>query len=210
MSPRGVYERGPSKATPKHVRTLGPDEPRPEGEPRRYAARHGYVRLRWRVGVGQYVEALEHRLVVGAQPGVHVHHRNHVTDDNRPGNLEPLTPAEHAAHHGLIRRRFDRARAAAMYRDGMSTVEIGHALGVNPATVYRGLVRAGVATRSMAEAAALERLPLDEGAVVELHLAGVRAEAIARQLGCSSEPIHRIIRAHGLTPHRPGRPSRVA
>lgn len=42
------------------IRYLKSSEPRPEGEPRRYTSdKRGYVRLRWKIGPGEYVETYE-------------------------------------------------------------------------------------------------------------------------------------------------------
>ncbi|WP_035975507.1 HNH endonuclease [Kutzneria albida] len=87
------------------IRTLRWDEPLPEATPRRYRDGRGYIRLRWLVGTQQYVEEYEHRLVAGRpHPRFHVHHRNEVKDDNRPENLEILTPGEHEARHGNLKK----------------------------------------------------------------------------------------------------------
>jgi hypothetical protein len=145
--PRGVYQRGPSKATPTVIRTLRPDEPVPDGEPRRYRDRDGYVRLRWRVGVRQYVEVREHRAIVGHIPDLHVHHLNHDTSDNRPENLVHMTPAEHAAHHAASQRRVDVEQAKRLYEAGLSTVQIGRLQGVDPSNVWRQLNRIGYRMR---------------------------------------------------------------
>jgi len=48
-----------------------------------------------------------HRLLAVAEFGTeavkdqHVHHKNEIPWDNRPENLELLTPAEHASHHNI-------------------------------------------------------------------------------------------------------------
>jgi hypothetical protein len=41
----------------------------------------------------------EHRYVMGNPPGMEVHHKNEVKDDNRRCNLEVLTPSEHRRRH---------------------------------------------------------------------------------------------------------------
>lgn len=86
----------------------------PEGQPKRYLNDAGYVRLRWKVGVEEYVEVYEHRLVAGMPPEeMHVHHRNRVRADNRAENLQVLTFEEHRALHlDEDRPEFARRRAA--------------------------------------------------------------------------------------------------
>lgn len=152
--PRGVYQRGPSKARRKVIRTLGPDEARPSWEPYRYADRAGYIRLRWRVGVAEYIEVREHRAVVGDVPGLHVHHLNHDPSDNRPENLVHLTPAEHSAIHAAHHRKVDLAEAIRLYESGLSTLAIGRLMGVDHSNVWRSLHKAGYKMRSRAAARA--------------------------------------------------------
>lgn len=189
----------------QRIRTLTPGEPVPEGEPRRYPDRAGYVRLRWRVGPGEQVEIREHRLVAGVVTDDHVHHKNHVTGDNRPDNLAILTADEHAALHGGKARKFDRHRAAHLYAAGLSTVELGRVFGVNPVTVYRGLRAEGVKTRPVG---AWVRHDVDEPRVLALHDAGWKAATIGRHLGVGREVIARVLRRNGRTPHGPGTPSK--
>jgi hypothetical protein len=64
---------------------------------------------------------LEHRLVAEQKEGrrilktEHVHHVNHVRDDNRPENLEIVSPSEHAREsnaHGKRKRQTMRERLA--------------------------------------------------------------------------------------------------
>lgn len=43
----------------RRIRQLGASEPDPPGVPRRYVNGAGYVRLRWKVGKGEYVERYE-------------------------------------------------------------------------------------------------------------------------------------------------------
>lgn len=161
------------------IRALRHDEPIPLGEPRRLKNGAGYIRLRWKVGPGEYVEAYEHRIVAGAGPGVQVHHINGVKDDNRPENLEVVDPAEHGRRH----RTVDLDRAISLYEQGHSTPQVARILGCNPATVYRLLVRNGVKPRSIRESLIDPRIDMDE--VRRLKAEGKSNAAIARHLGCS-------------------------
>lgn len=59
----------------------------------------------WRSGA--YDSVLVHRLMMVAKhgfdalDGMHVHHKNEIRWDNRPSNLELMTPSEHATHHNM-------------------------------------------------------------------------------------------------------------
>ena len=67
----------------------------------RYQGTNGYIFLR--VALGKY--RLEHRVVLEAHLGrplskaEHVHHRNGNKTDNRPENLELVSPEGHTKHH---------------------------------------------------------------------------------------------------------------
>lgn len=103
--------RGNNPASHGHHKS-GPDHPRwNEG---RMITEHGYVKVR--VGVEHPLAdpngyAYEHLLVwVSAgrakpPPGWLLHHENEEKTDNRLGNLELMTKAEHNRHHMADRTR---------------------------------------------------------------------------------------------------------
>src|SRR4249920_1284711 len=192
--PRGVYPRPPRRERKTVIRVLKAGEPLPDGEPRRFLDRDGYIRLRWRVGPYELVEIREHRAINEPRSDDHVHHRNHNPSDNRPENLVTLTASEHTALHARERRRWDRERAAHLYDAGLSTTDIAIIYGVNSATVSRGLRAIGVSMRAFANA---DRTEVDEQTVLRLHDAGVRAKPIGDQLGVGREVIVRVLREHG-------------
>jgi hypothetical protein len=111
----------------------------------------GYVVLRWYRDY-ETIEVLEHRLVMKAAPGQTVHHLNHTKTDNRRENLIFIDSSSHSRHH---MKRLDDRRAAELYGQGYSTVDVGTILGFNAATVYRALKQAGVPIRSIAAAQTL-------------------------------------------------------
>jgi 5-methylcytosine-specific restriction protein A len=163
------------------IRQLKPGDPIPDGVPRRYKSDpRGYVRLRWKVGKGEYVETYEHRLAVGLPEG-DVHHENEVKDENTQENLRVMSKADHAREHaqgriassnrvllwdgarsqiafdkreGAKRRRAERAtqveRIGILYQEGKSTTEIGHLLNLHSSTVSRAVRVAGVVPRAVA------------------------------------------------------------
>lgn len=133
----------PSRATPHEIRRLRDDEPIPAGTPRRYRTRDGYTIFRWKVGRRVYVEALEHRVVAGRDLP-HVHHKNRDRMDNRPENLQSLTPLDHGAEHATVNFK----EAAALYNAGWSLPKLGRHYGVHTVTVMRGLKRRGVVMRA--------------------------------------------------------------
>lgn len=182
------------------IRFLRPGEAPPPGEPRRYPNNVGYVRLRWRVGPGEYVEVLEHRFVTNAPAGKHVHHIDGDPSNNDPDNLRVVTTREHGREH----RTIDRKRAVELYAQGLSTPEVGRLMGHNPAAIYRALVAEGVTPRSSSES---QRMATPDETIAELHRAGVRSRRIARHLGVSASLVDSRVRELGLAPHRDGRPT---
>jgi DNA-binding CsgD family transcriptional regulator len=183
------------------VRSLGYGEAPPEGvTPARYKNDQGYIRLRWRVGPAQHVEVYEHRWVAGAKPGEHVHHINGVKDDNRPENLEVLSPQAHRSEH----REVDHELVARLYSEGLSTPEVARQVGCAAPTVYRALVAAGVEIRPGWTYHAIEG---HDETIKRLHESGVRSRRIARALGLSPSYVDSRVGAMGLVPHRDGRPT---
>lgn len=185
------------------IRQLRSGEKVPDFEPRRYASAQGYVRLRWRIAPGEYVEAYEHRVFDGrVTTAPEVHHRDRDRANNDPTNLLPTTVEDHHKHH----REVDRAAVVELYQSGMSTPEVGAALGCNPATAYRILKAEGVKPRSLSES---QLYGLDADLVRRLHSRGVRVRRIAAALGCSPQPVQTLVDILGLTPHREGRPTDI-
>lgn len=148
---RGVQ---PGKVTPLRNRRLRPDDPRPTSTPRRYVTRDGYAVLRWKVGPREYVEALEHREVVGGA-AEHVHHRNGDKLDNRPENLEPISASAHAQKH--VQPSFDTEEAARLYAEGWSLPQLARKYGVHNVSVMRTLKKRGVKMRTVKESWAVRK-----------------------------------------------------
>lgn len=87
------------------IRQLRPGERVPDSQPRRYISDHGYMRLRWHVGIARYVETYEHRVFDGVvTTAEHVHHINGRKTDNRVENRQCMTADEHNAHHADHRK----------------------------------------------------------------------------------------------------------
>lgn len=210
------------------IRKLRDNEPIPAGEPRRYHNASGYIRLRWHVGPGRYVEAYEHRINAGRPPEhMHVHHINGVKDDNRPENLQVLTPEAHSTLHGLARdhkygdyrsrfamQRADRAsanRAARaerdqkvcdFYRSGMSTTQVGEAVGLNPATVSRMLAKYGITARTKSDYSA----DVPEREIADRYAAGRSLQSLAVEYRIEKKRAAAIVQQQGVKLRRPGRP----
>lgn len=103
---------------------------------------HGYKGEQWSVFV--------HRLIAVAEHGVdevkdkHVHHKNGVPWDNRPGNIEPLSQMDHSAehHHSDMGWR-DEGRLIEVYEREGSCRKAAEVLGCSPKTVHNWLQRFG-------------------------------------------------------------------
>lgn len=182
------------------IRQLRAGDPIPPGQPRRYRSQHGYIRLRWKVGERSYVEVYEHRFVAGLPPG-HVHHRNEVKSDNRPSNLEALSPSSHTALHNPF--TWDVDEGAKLYQSGWTLLRLEARYGVNHVTIRNGLLSRGVVMRSPARPSCVGHEAATT--VRGLHLAGYSAPAIASRLGVTVQPVRDAIRRMGLPRHRAGR-----
>jgi len=184
------------------IRTLKPGERVPDSTPKRYPNGPGYIRLRWRVGVRQYVETLEHRVVDGyVTTAENVHHKNEVKDDNSPENLAELTAAEHIAEHVAVERQRGREMAE-LYRQGLSIPKIARRFKVNTSCAYRRIAAEGVDMRTKADYAAV----VDAEEVAELYRAGRSLTSLARQYRVETSRMTALIRSTGTPIRKPGRP----
>lgn len=187
------------------IRTATSLDQIPDVEPRRYLNASGYWRLRWRTGKGEYIEAYEHRYVMGLPPShLHVHHLNHDSQDNRPENLRIMTKAEHFRHHGDDRAA-DAEAVISLYEQGLSQPEVGRRLGLNPGTVSRILKRHGKQARTNA---GHYEFGIDREQLLERAFAGEPMAAIARDMRISPGTARRMAKEAGWR-GKPGRPRRT-
>ncbi len=175
------------------IRQLRADEPIPSGAPRRYRSSHGYVRLRWRIGQNSYVEVYEHRIVAGRTAPC-VHHRNSIKHDNHPSNLVTLTRSEHGQHHK--HKTFDRGVARALYEQGLTTVQLAKEFDVTPGQISRALRNVGTKMRNSTD---YKTMTLDRQRLQELFHQQYGVARIAREFGCSTFPVCRILKELGLS-----------
>jgi len=186
----------------KRYRSLRPGEQIPEGEPYRYPNDRGYIRLRWKIGPKQYVECYEHRVIDGrVTTAEHVHHMNHVRDDNRPENLEHLTQAEHSERHASEVE----GEAVRLYLAGHSTLTVGERVGITAGAVSRLLARCGVTARP--NSAYYPDVDLDR--LRSLHASGVKMGPMARELGVGHTRVRDALIDLGLPLPGPGRPRKA-
>lgn len=105
-----------------------------------------YVRLLWKVAPWTYVGAYEHRIHNGriVDSGLEVHHINGNGLDNRPENLEIVTPVQHRRIHQLT---WDPAEGLMLYDSGFNTREVGLICGVSQRAVCEQFKQMGLPAR---------------------------------------------------------------
>lgn len=210
------------------IRRLLPSEEIPSGEPRRYRSSHGYIRLRWLVAAGTYVEEYEHRIVAGRPASwLHVHHLNGDKADNRPENLQVMTAAEHQRLHDVILRESDPLRGhrsqlkrdqkrsiraaqkrerldqmRTLYRSGLSTIEVGKRIGLHHTQVYRQLAAAGVRMRSSSDYATV----VDAAELAAKYTAGRSLPSLAAEYRITGARVRALLTERCVKIRRPGRP----
>lgn len=162
---------------------------------------------------------LEHRRVAWEHfgpfdPALHVRHINGDTVDNRPANLELLSLADHARHHGVESRKHDYDAIVADYTTGMTTTRISAKYGLNAGSVSRLLRRMGVETRPKGvprgtpktmESRLAQQHPLADQ-LVAAYLAGDGCESVGARFGVGHSTVVRAVRRAGFQPRPVGRP----
>lgn len=178
------------------ARRLLPGSPIPTEPPRRYKTSDGYVLLRWKVGVRDYVEVLEHRIVDGQVTAApNVHHADHDKANNDASNLVPMDWDEHGRAHHVI----DRDEVVRLYEAGHSTIAIAERVATHPGNVSRMLAQRGVQARSTR----LWTPEQEEQIAAELREAGT-ARLVLERWPMSRDTLGRIQRRHGIV-LKPGR-----
>jgi hypothetical protein len=173
----------------------------PAGPYLRYKTDQGYIKLRWTNPDGSYTEVLEHRVVDGRHTTAeHVHHINHVRDDNRPENLQELSAAEHRSLHRKHALE-QYAEWQAMYEAGRTTTEVAAAFGTNAGNVYRGLMQVGASVRKKTDYGK----PIPRAAVIARYRSGEGAASIAKSLGLSYVRVRKTLEAEGIQRRGVGR-----
>lgn len=174
----------------------------------RSMASNGYIRVKspGHPEADRYGWAYEHRVVahdhLGPIPaGWHVHHVNHDKADNRPENLEAVSPEAHSREHVT----YDHAEVGALYEAGKTTLEIEAMLGVHASQVSRILKARGIKARRS------PRTPVDDAELRKLYAeTELRVPAMARRLGVGPGVVSRRMRELGLAPRPAGRPPQAA
>lgn len=96
-------------------------------------------------GIRDYVYA--HRLLAVAEfgfaavRGKHVHHKNGVEWDNRPGNIQLMSHKKHIRHHVSKLKPEEYEEIRALYENGEveTYAELGRMYGIHPTNVYRAI-----------------------------------------------------------------------
>lgn len=182
------------------IRRLKPGETVPTHTPRRYVNKAGYVILRWQVGTRSHVDCFEHRVFDGkTTTAEHVHHINHVRDDNRPENLRPMTAAEHRLEHDPSEVH---AEVVKLYKSGLTTIQVGELVDMSSSWVSRIIAENGVDARKPRD----YEPPIDLDLIRLWHSQGVRASEMMRRTRRGRQSIYEAFDQLGLPRFGSGNP----
>lgn len=185
---------------PRKIRQLKAGDLIPEGEPKKYKNQKGYIRLRWKVGINQYVEVYEHRVFDGRVTAhQHVHHKDGNPSNNSSENLTPLNTSDHRKEH----RKIDYDAVTLLYNKGLSTPEISLITGWDASSIWRAIDKSGIPKRKYIAHNKVVDLPKEK--IIDLHNKGYSAQTIAKECGTTKGVILLRIKEWGLNPHPVGR-----
>lgn len=152
-----------------------------------YTTTDGYRSYRWNP---ERIEMLEHRYINDPGPGMHVHHVEHNTVDNRPEKLEALTPSQHRRRHRTVQD----AQIVALWVAGRNCTEIGDGVGLDPSNVLRRLRALGIDTSRWA---VLHKIDIADSEVLRRMDAGMNARQIAEELGVKAQWVRKVWKRNG-------------
>ncbi len=199
------------------IRSLRPDEDDPEGEPRRYVSSGGYVRLRWKVGVKEYVERYERddsgslvRTIRSRAKRVDWEEAARLYES---GLSQPQVARIMKCNAGALSRAlsergvvirsttdyfpsFDDDDVVESYRHGATPEEIAQGLGVGSVRIRRVLRDRGVMRRPGNPQR--NRPPIDEDEVRDRYLRGSTPKEVARAMKASPGRVRQILKESGI------------
>jgi len=162
----------------------------------------GYEVIRHTVD-GEEKSVQLHRLValldndISDLVGKHVHHKNGIAWDNRPENLEVLSPSDHRDEHLNLDSNNTPWRDENVLREfaenGLSTVAIGEELGCTCETVRRWMNKFDIETEHT------RGKPWhDEDTLRSMYVSGMSTTEIGDELGCSAQTVSDWMKKHKI------------